>query len=379
MTIRAYSVFVVFCVLLFSAGRAGAEPRFLSKQYNRCSSCHYSASGGGLLTPYGRALSGQELATTRHVNVEPAHEGNVTGEEAFLFGALGDRLGPVQLGVSLRPSHLHFASGTFSDSRNLLMNADIEGAYRGHGWTAYGEAGRMPEIGSESAKLYSREHWVAFESTRGLGIKVGRYMPAYGIHFADHTSVNRGDLGFDKYDQVYGVEVSRTSDRSLLQVSVSPGRAESIVNDDGGTSFNTTGRLQVDVGSNVVVVGSGLYRDGSTLEARHGAAGGAVGFAPWQRVTVWSEADAHIRDGAGGTSFVFVNETAFEAFRGVWFKVSPQGRTGTDVSPGMFRWNLGANLLPRAHVNVSLDLYRDEVEGSVEAFKTFLAQLHMYL
>jgi hypothetical protein len=144
------------------------------------------------------------------------------------------------------------------------MNADIEGGYRGHGWTAYGEAGRMPEIGSENAKLYSREHWVSYESKRGLGIKVGRYMPAYGIHFADHTSFNRTDLGFDKYDQVYGIEVSRASDRSLLQVSVSPGRAESIVNDDGGRSFNATGRLQVDFGPNVVVVGSALYRDQST-------------------------------------------------------------------------------------------------------------------
>ena len=99
MSIRTSLVFAAFWVLLFSAGSAGAEPRFLSKQYNRCSSCHYSASGGGLLTPYGRALSGQELATTRHVNAQPAPEGNVSGEDAFLFGALGDHLGPVQLGV----------------------------------------------------------------------------------------------------------------------------------------------------------------------------------------------------------------------------------------------------------------------------------------
>ena len=379
MTIRVCFAFAAFGLVVFSAGRAGAEPRFLSKQYNRCSSCHYSASGGGLLTPYGRALSGQELATTRHVNAQPAPEGNVSGEDAFLFGALGDHLGPVQLGVSLLPSHLHFASGSFSDSRNLLMNADVEGAYRGHGWTAYGEAGRMPEIGSEGPRLYSREHWVSYESTRGVGIKVGRYMPAYGIHFADHTSLNRSDLGFDHDDQVYGVEVSRTTDQSLLQISVSPGRAESIVKDEGGTSFNTTGRLQVDLASNVVVVGSGLYRDESLLESRHGAAGGAVGFAPWRRLTIWTEGDAHIRAGGGGTSLVFVNETAVEALRGVWFKVSPQGRTGTDLSPGAFRWNLGAHVLPRAHVDVGLDFYFDKIEGSDKAFKTVLAQLHMYL
>src|SRR6188474_1691155 len=100
MTIRVCFVFAVFGLVVFSAGRAAAEPRFLSKQYNRCSSCHYSASGGGLLTSYGRALSGQELSTTRHVNSEPSPDGHASGEEAFLFGALGNSLGPVHLGVS---------------------------------------------------------------------------------------------------------------------------------------------------------------------------------------------------------------------------------------------------------------------------------------
>ena len=351
---------------------------FLSKQYNRCSSCHYSASGGGLLTPYGRSLSGQELSTTRRAST-PAADGTVSGEEAFLYDTLGNALGPVQLGISLRPSYLHYESGSFSDSRNPMMNADVRGAYRGHGWTVYGEAGRRPAIGTEDAKVYSREHWVSYEGTHGIGIKAGRYMPAYGIYFSDHTAFNRNDLGFDKYDQVYGLEVSHTSERSQLQVSLSPGRAESIVNDDGGAGFNTTGRLQVDFGPKIAVVGSGLYRNATDLEARHGATGGALGIAPWKRVSIWTEGDAYMRGSGGGTAFVFVNETSVEAFRGIWLKVSPQGRTGTDLYPGVFRWNVGANLLPRTHVNVSLDFYHEKTEGTVDPLKTFLAQLHLYL
>jgi len=378
MTFRVCLATAVLC-LLIAAGRADAEPRFLSKQYNRCSSCHYSATGGGLLTPYGRSLSGQELSTTKRVATPSAAEGTVSGEEAFLYDALGQALGPVQLGISIRPSYLHYESGTFSDTRSPLMNADIAGAYRGHGWTAYGEAGRMPAIGSEDAKLYSREHWVSYESQGGIGVKAGRYMPAYGVLFSDHTSLNRNDLGFDKYDQVYGLEVSHTSERSLLQVSVSPGRAESIVNDDGGSSFNTTGRLQVDFGPKVVVVGSGLYRDSNSLQARHGATGGALGLAPWRRLTIWTEGDALIRGDGGGTSFVFSNETAYEAYRGIWLRVSPQTRSTTDSFAGAVRWNLGVDLLPRTHIHVNLDFYHDKTDGSPEAVKTFLAQLHLYL
>ena len=369
---------VMICFLA-GAGRAGAEPRFLSKQYTRCSSCHYSAAGGGLLTPYGRSLSGQELSTTRRMNAQPGAEGTVSGEEAFLYDAFGEALGPVQLGITLRPSYLHYESGSFSDDRNLLMNADVEGAYRAHGFTVYGEAGRIPEIGTQEAKLYSREHWVSYEGKHGIGIKAGRYMPAYGVYFSDHTSLNRNDLGFDKYDQVYGVEISHTSERSLVQVSFSPGRAESIVNDDGGSSFNTTGRFQVDFGPKVVVVGSGLYRNDNSLEASHGATGGALGLAPWRRLAIWTEGDALIRSNGGGTSFVFANETAFEAYRGVWLRVSPQTRSTTDSFPGVVRWDIGADLLPRTHIHVNADFYHDKTDGSSEAVKTFLAQLHLYL
>lgn len=378
MTIRVWMATVVIALLL-GAGSAGAEPRFLSKQYNRCSSCHISETGGGLLSSYGRSLSGQELSTTRRVTTQPATEGTVSGEEAFLYDAFGKALGPIQLGVSLRQAYLHYDTAGFSDSRNLLMNLDLQGAYSGHGFTAYGELGRMPEIGSEDAKLYSREHWVSYQSARGIGIKAGRYMPAYGVYFSDHTDLTRNDLGFDKYDQVYGVEVSHTAQRSLLQVSFSPGRAESIVNDDGGSSFNTTGRMQFDISPKVVAVGSALYRNGNSLEAKHGAMGGALGVAPSKRLTNWTQGDALIRSNQGGTSFVFMNETSFEVYRGIWVRLAPQTRSTTDSFPGQVRWNIGADLLPRTHIHVNLDFYNDKTHGIDESIKTFLAQLHLYL
>ena len=129
----------------------------------------------------------------------------------------------------------------------------------------------------------------------------------------------------------------------------------------------------------MVLVGSGLYRNASDTEARSGAAGGAFGFAPTRRVTIWTEGDAHIQGSATGTSFVFVNETSWEAVRGVWLKFSPQGRTSTDSVPGLFRWDAGLNLLPRTHWQVNLDFYRDKTEGATDPLYTFLAQLHMYL
>jgi hypothetical protein len=37
--------------LALAAAHASAEPIFLARQYARCTTCHFSPTGGGLLTP----------------------------------------------------------------------------------------------------------------------------------------------------------------------------------------------------------------------------------------------------------------------------------------------------------------------------------------
>jgi hypothetical protein len=68
----------------FVASAASAEPVFLSKQYTRCTACHYSPTGGGLLTSYGRLLSHRELSMTGSREAAPAAgaEDDPRGEQA---------------------------------------------------------------------------------------------------------------------------------------------------------------------------------------------------------------------------------------------------------------------------------------------------------
>jgi len=161
-------------VLLLGARGAGAEPMFLSKQYNRCTSCHYSATGGGLLTPYGRSLSRQELSTTGRADPSAPPPAKGKGEESFLWGALGDTLGPVEVGIDLRPSHLALdVGGPTSSTMDYFMTADFIAALRTHGFTAYGEIGRKPAIGTEPAGVYSYEHWIGYQSSGGWGSAPG--------------------------------------------------------------------------------------------------------------------------------------------------------------------------------------------------------------
>ncbi|HYU41823.1 MAG TPA: hypothetical protein VEQ84_06705 [Vicinamibacteria bacterium] len=366
--------------LALGVAHAGAEPIFLARQYARCTTCHFSPTGGGLLTPYGRSLTRQELSTTGGGHgPAPGSGPSRAGEEGPLFGLLGDSLGPVSVGIDLRPSHLDVRFPAGKDDRNLLMNAAIWAAFRAKGWTMYGELGRQPL--RSGTRVDSFEHWVGYQSEKGLGFRAGRFLPAYGIRFADHTAFNRRPLGLDTVDQIYGVELSHTTDRHLIQVAAAPGRADSIIHDDGTRGFVASARFQLDLSTRMVLVASGLLHGASRLDARNGSAGLALGFSPVRRLTIWTEGDAQFQQGlSGAPSYVLVNETGFEVYRGVWLKVSPQLRTDFgDTSGGTFRLAFELNVLPRTHWNIDLSHYRDKGRTNDIVTRTTLLQLHLYL
>ncbi len=97
------------------------------------------------------------------------------------------------------------------------------------------------------------------QTKRGFRVRGGRFLPAYGVRFADHNTFTRIDLDLDRNDQVYGVEVSGMRGPSLVQVMVSAGEAEAILHDYGHRGFSTAGRWQFDL-SRTAIVGSGFYR-----------------------------------------------------------------------------------------------------------------------
>jgi hypothetical protein len=371
------------------ASTAWAEPTFLAKQYTRCSACHYSPTGGGLLTPYGRLLSHRELSTTSGTATAPASgaEDDTHGEQAFLYGALGNALGPVHLGLEMRPAHLRIGFPGGHQDMSLLMNFDLIGALQKNKWTAYGSVGREPPNSAvrdgralPDAAFVSYEHWISYQTDQGFGIRAGRFLPAYGVRFADHTAYTRSYLDLDRNDQVYGLEVSDTMGPSLIQVMVSPGKAEAILHDGTHRGFSTAGRWQFDLAPRATIVGSAFYRHSTDVDPQSGAVGGAFGFAPTSRVSIWTEADANLQTkAAGGRSWVVVNETSVEVYRGIWLKFSPQFRTagGAPGASNLRRLEFAADLLPRTHWNVNVVYYLDHAFNA--STSTLLTQLHLFL
>jgi hypothetical protein len=121
------------------------------------------------------------------------------------------------------------------------------------------------------------------------------------VRFADNTAYTRISLDLDRNDQVYGVEVSDTIGPSLVQVMVSPGKAEAILHDSRHRGFSTAGRWQFDLTPRSAIVGSAAYRDSTDLDPKSAAVGGAFGFAPTSRASIWTEVDADLRTKALAT------------------------------------------------------------------------------
>ena len=381
-TLRSTARAVLVIAVLGAAGSvrpASAEPTFLSKQYPRCTACHYSAAGGGLLTPYGRSLSREEISTfgRQGAGGVPA-AGSTAGEEGFLFGALSSE-SPLQLGLDVRPSHVDVdVPGRTIADRNFLMNLDLQAAWRRDRWTAYGSVGRAPAGGGE---LVSYEHWVSWQVTDTVSVRGGRFLPAYGVRFADHTSFTRARLDLAQDDQVYGIELDVSTDRTLLQVSAGPGRAESLLAGDGRQAFTTSARLQLDLSPRMVLVASTLHRGTSETAPRSTGTGLSFGYAPAPWLTTWTHADVQFqRLDTSGRAYILANQTSVEALRGVWLRISPQLRwTDTDPRSEIRRMVYGLDFYPRTHWHVNLSWYRDRLPFSDRGSRTLLAQLHLYL
>lgn len=366
--------FLLVLALGLGAATATAEPAFLSRQYTRCTSCHYSPTGGGLLTSYGRSLSREELSTFGRTR-DPGSPGR---EQQFLFGALGDNLGPVGVGIDLRPSHLRVDASGFSSTRSFLMNAELVAALQHGGFTLYGSVARQPR--GDEERVASFEHWIGYKTPSGFGARAGRFLPAYGVKLADHTSVNRAALDLDNDRQVYALELSFTGDRHLVQVSAGPGFADSI-DEASERAFTLTGRWQFDLRPRVVLAASGLYREASETAPEEGATGLAVGFAPTSRLSLWTQADVRFREGSPGEpGYTLLADAGLEVYRGVWLKLTPQLRTDHgDASSGLLRLALGLNLLPRTHWNALVSYYRDRDRRTDRTSDTLLLQLNLYL
>jgi hypothetical protein len=199
---------IVALVILAAPAIASAYPQFqLAMGVERCSGCHLSPAGGGLLGEYGREESADSISRG--------------GDGRFLHG-LWTPPDWLALGGDFRYA---LAGKVVAERRDLLafpMQGDLYlRATRGSfafAFTAGVRAAPRDPAPVLIERLASREHYVAYTHGDDV-VRVGRFFPVFGLRLADHTAYTRRYLGMNLLEEPYALEVARERGANEVHVA----------------------------------------------------------------------------------------------------------------------------------------------------------------
>ena len=194
---RALPLAIVTALALTVAAtrHAAAYPQYQLAREQTCGSCHLAPTGGGLLDDNGE-LTAEDDATWG-------------GDPSFLQGAvtLPEWL---RLGGDFRA-----AAGTADAGGGLAgaafpMQAEFHGAITRGPLAVVADLGfTIPQDGgSPLTVLMSREHYVRWnqhDDNLGAYVRVGRFMPVYGLRQAEHPMYTRRYGATPLFGESYGV------------------------------------------------------------------------------------------------------------------------------------------------------------------------------
>jgi hypothetical protein len=342
-------------VLIALGGRASAYPQFqFSSGTNKCSQCHFSPAGGGLINAWGRDESGDTISRG--------------GDGAFLHGlwappswlALGAdvRLAALRndVGGPESPEYAAFPMQTdvyarfkFTDQLSLYL----EGGVRG-------DVGRGESIDdrftSVTDRFISREHYLMWsQGATGFYLRAGRFFAPYGLRFVEHTFYVRRYTGYDLYDETYTVSGGYVGEDWELHASLFAPPPESFPDPLQSVGLRESGgAIYAEKRFNGMSALALQTRIGTTSEATliEGGAVGKLWLEP-ARVLFMGEADL-INQKVSAASF---SENQFVSYLGATFfpvrglmagvayeryqedlSVSRTARNGFDAEVNFFPW-----------------------------------------
>lgn len=202
--VGALALFGVLAITCLSSQEAEAYPQFqFSTDNSKCTLCHFSPAGGGLITEWGRDESADTISR------------GGTGD--FLYG-LWETPDWLALGADYRGAiGVHDTESPGSDLLAFPMQADIYSRFMvgDFSWNmTLGLVGAArPRDPPVYSRLASREHYLMWQpKSTGTYVRAGRFYAPYGLRQVDQTSYIRRDLGFYKLEETYGASLGYLKD-----------------------------------------------------------------------------------------------------------------------------------------------------------------------
>ena len=341
-----------------------AFPELVRRGYGNCIVCHYSPTGGGLLTAYGRALT-SEVLTAR----------GTPDEGQFLYG-LFHLPEPVALGGDFRflGSIMNSSHGV---ATNLIpMQMDLEAAATVGKFTVDATGGM-----DNNSNPISRRHYLIYKPTDELSFRAGRFMPAYGINTEDHALAIKQGIGQDQGAETYNLEAAWLGENWNFYLTGIFGRPDN-PNLGAETGASASASLYFADRYKVGISYYYGYRPVATRQLMGPFA--ILGFTPHFFMLAeldfqWLSTQGGLGSQWGPVDYVRLD---YEVIQGLHFYLTQElSKLFINYDPSYNdAYGIGVQFFPRPHYEINALYQKMRVGGSSAAFSDFLWCLaHVYL
>lgn len=206
---------VLFGIFIFLSRPAFSYPDFIGFGYRNCAVCHENSTGGGALTDYGRGVYAAEISANPISKWLNADE--VSGISNFLFSA--ELPWWVRIGYKFRQLTVKTAPGSAS-SRDLYYNMQNDlnlnffadekhniGLISTVGYLENAVAIAPNKAVAGNDRVFMKEYFLKYRINKTWLVQLGMQDKAFGIKTANHTAVNRAQIGLGNNDQTHGLLV----------------------------------------------------------------------------------------------------------------------------------------------------------------------------
>ena len=330
-TMRAELNLLATALVVLIPAIAAATPRYSARYEQKCTLCHMNPSGGGMRTLYAsQYIVPEEMAWSKPTgdvlsNIDPEISKNVIiGTDFRLIHRLSDDTTPQENFFQMQGDiYLDFQ---MDEQLSLYYDQGISSDYELFGlWQG------LPLTGY---------------------VKAGRFVPAYGWKFDDHTMFVRSDLGFfPPGNSDVGIEFGISPKRFDIQFAVLNGNRGSLYDRDEKLAGALSGVYRFHVGSVGASLGAaGYWEDGET--SNYGT-GGTFGYLTWRRLVWLGEVDWTLDDPQGvghTTGFVTSHDLSYLVRKGLELRATYDffDPDYNSESGARSRWGGGVFVMPRA-------------------------------
>lgn len=369
------NVTFLFIFLFFQLGqKVYAYPENVRHGYVNCTTCHYSPTGGGLTTPYGRELSRDLMSTW-----------GKEGKEALPFYGVLSRPPWLDFGGDLRVVQIYRNNPYLEEAKFIPMQFDAEVAAFFKNFTAVTTVGfvKKDDGSTYEYELGSRRHYLMLRPTKTLAIRAGKFLPNFGLNIPDHIVSTKRNLNFDQGSESYNAELSYIDQKVNIFATGIFGRPDRTrLNKEKGASLSAN----YAIWNKLKIGGSYFYGKNNRWKRHIWGLSGILGFT--QHLYLLSEWDFQksrsLRSAASTYQWgrFTYNKLGYEFIKGI-HTFFAYDMAKTDIKEELSKsYSFGPGLLwyPRPHYELSLSWLKQKNPSISDDLTDFVwLMMHIYL